>query len=216
MKKIEVVHTQTGSGILELKGGKSGRVMWTLEFLDNGEVGRGQIKGSQKLIRLAVRDKLAKMIISPDFLVAVAVGSCRAGKALIRGLLTSRRNHTHPCFEAESLAEIHLAPDGDRVFFEFFAASGEQQVVIVPLIAIRSALPLLQKVAASPEPHSSTSPHCRFPKRWSTGSSLVPPIVALRCDDDPPLAFSTETARRLATELIERSMEIERRLGTRH
>ena len=93
MQSQNVLHTQTGSGILVLKSRKSGYVIWTLDFFDNGEVGDGQIWGNRSLIRLAAQDKLAKLVVSPSSAVDVAVNDYRASKASVRGLLISQDYH---------------------------------------------------------------------------------------------------------------------------
>ncbi len=57
MTKSYFIDEQEGSGVLQLKNGRSGRVRWKLEFRSDGL--SGHIRGERELLELAAKDTQA-------------------------------------------------------------------------------------------------------------------------------------------------------------
>jgi hypothetical protein len=201
------IYTQTDSGYLQLKDGQSGMVIFELEFLENGEVGNGYIRGNKPLIELAAKDKVATLLVSPGISVAIAVDGCRDDTAAVTGLLTRWQDFAPTPFEATVISSLERIGDGNQIVMEFVGANGKQQV-IVPATAIRGSIPVLQQIVDDGTGPTPTLPW-QMLEAWRTGYLAGQPLVIVSFNGDLPHAFDPDTARRLAEALVERAVEVE-------
>jgi hypothetical protein len=184
-------------------------VQWEVDYLRDGSLGDGCIRGDEAHLAAAANDGYATVRFTSKITAAIAIENQEHGEASFSPLLVSRN-----VFQAQTINSSKSISDGNRFMIEFSDANGKQFLMIVPTIVLRDYLPVLEEAVHPGESASATTGFFRLPRTWKTGTSRSYPFVLLGLNDEEPFGLSPEEARELAGELIEGAKEVDSRSET--
>lgn len=208
MTKLEDGFRAHGAGYLVLKNGTHTQVTWDVEFLRNGLIGDGFVRGDKKHLKAAAEDGCA--ILHPDSNVtaAIAIDHYKNGKASFTTLLYSS---SPPIFNAQTILGSGPVLNGAKYSIEFSDANGEPFRLTIPTVIMWDFLPVaFQQLEPFSTPESSTM-FFRIVKTAIAVTAHSCPFVCVSFDNAQPLGLSPAKARQLAKELSELAAEVEGR-----
>jgi hypothetical protein len=205
----EVLTRRNGTGCLVLKSGSGKQVQWEVDYLRDGSLGDGCIRGDEAHLAAAANDGCATVCLTSKITAAIAIENQEHGEASFSPLLVSMN-----VFRAQTINDSKSISDGNQIAIEFSDADSRRFLMIVPTIVLRDYLPVLEETVRPAEPASATTGFFRFPQTWKTGTSRSYPFVLLGLNDEEPFGLSPEEARELAAELIEGAKEVDSRSQT--
>ena len=208
-KAAEVLTRQNGTGYLVLKSGSGKQVQWEVDFLRDGSLGDGSIRGDEAHLAAAAKDGCATVCLTSKITAAIAIENQEHGEASFSPLLVSMN-----VFHAQTINGSKSISDGNQFLIEFSDADGKRFVMIVPTIVMRDYLPILEKAVRPGKSASAKTGFFRLPRTWQTGTSRSYPFVLLGLNDEEPFGLSPEEARELAGELIEGAKAVDSRSQT--
>jgi hypothetical protein len=210
-KATEVLTRQNGTGYLVLKSGSGKQVQWEVDYLRDGSLGDGCVRGDEAHLAAAAKDGCATVCLTSKITAAIAIENQEHGEASFSPLLVSMN-----VFQAQTINGSSSTSGGNQFQIEFSDADGRRFVIIVPTIILRDYLPVLAEAVGPGESASATTGFFRLPRTWITGTSRSYPFVLLGLNDGAPFGLSPEEARKLAGELIEGAKEVDSRSQTAH
>ena len=209
MDKAEIQTLRNGTGYLILRSGASKQVQWQVDYLRDGSLGDGYIRGDEAHLTAAAKDGSTDNNLTSNITAAISIENQEHGEASFSPLLVSMG-----VFQAQMINGSKSTSDGNKFVIEFSDANGKRFLMIVPTTVLRDYLPVLEEAVRHAEPASATTGFFRFPQTWKTGTSRSYPFVLLGLNDEEPFGLSPEEARELAGELIEGAKEVEDRSQT--
>jgi hypothetical protein len=208
-KAAEALTRQNGTGYLVLKSGTGKQVQWEVDYLRDGSLGDGCIRGDEAHLAAAAKDGCATVCLTPKITAAIAIENQEHGEASFSPLLVSMN-----VFQAQTINGSKSTSDGNQFVIEFSDADGRRFLMIVPTIVLRDYLPVLEEAVRPGESATATTGFFRLLRTWKTGTSRSHASVLLGLNDEEPFGLSPEEARELAGELIERAKEVDSRSQT--
>jgi hypothetical protein len=208
-KAAEVLTRQNGTGYLVLKSGFGKQVQWEVDYLRDGSLGDGCIRGDEAHLAAAAKDGCATVCLTSKITAAIAIENQEHGEASFSPLLVSMN-----VFQAQTINGSTSTSGGNQFLIEFSDADGKRFVIIVPTIVMRDYLPILDEAVRPGASGSAKTGFFRLPRTWETGTSRSYPFVLLGLNDEEPFGLSPEEARELAGELIEGAKEVDSRSQT--
>jgi hypothetical protein len=213
MLKSELLFRDEGIGDLVLINGVTIRVEWQIDRLRDGSLGDGCLHGDEHDLATAAATGSAKLLLTETTAAVIAIQRQDRGEAWFTTLSTAS---LVPTFRALTIASSDLTAER-QIAIEFLGADGQRLLVTAPPEVIQENLPVLMDTVLSLSTGSMTASLTRFPKSWGTvAAETTEPLVLLRFNNDPLLAFDPEVARQIAASLIERAKEVETRSPTSH
>ena len=209
MNKAEIQTRRNGTGYLVLKNGSRQQVQWQVDYLCDGSLGDGWIRGDEAHLAAAAKDGCATVCLTSKITAAIVIENQEHGEASFSPLLVSMN-----VFRAQTINGSKSTSDGNQFVIEFSDADGKRFLMMVPTIVLYDYLPVLEEAVRPAEPASATTGFFRFLQTWKTGTSRSYPFVLLGLNDEEPFGLSPEEARELAAELIEGAKEVDSRSQT--
>ena len=209
MDEAETETRRNGTGYLILKNGSGKQVQWEVDYLSDGSLGEGCIRGDEAHLAAAAKDGCATLHLTSKVTAAIAIENQDHGEASFSPLLVSMN-----VFQAQTINGSKSISDGNQFVIEFSDADGRRFVMIVPTIVLRDYLPILEKAVRPGESASAKTGFFRLPRTWRTGTSWSYPFVLLGLNDEEPFGLNPEEARELARGLIEGAKEVDSRSQT--
>ena len=209
MDIAEVLTQRSGNGYLVLKSGFGKPVQWQVDYLRDGSLGDGYIRGDEAHLAAAAKDGCATICLTSKITAAIVIENQEHGEASFSPLLVSMN-----VFQAQTINGSGSTSAGRQFVIEFCDADGKRFIMIIPTIVMRDYLPILEKAVRPGESASAKTGFFRLPRTWKTGSSRSYPFVLLGLNDEEPFGLSPEEARELAGELIEGAKEVDSRSQT--
>jgi hypothetical protein len=209
MEKAEILTRRNGSGYLVLKSGAGQLIQWEVDYLRDGSLGDGCIRGDEAHLAAAAKDGCATVCLTSKITAAIAIENQEHGEASFSPLLVSM-----DVFQAQTINGSKSISGGNKFVIEFSDADDRRFVIIVPMIVMRDYLPILEKAVRPGQSSSATTGFFRLPRIWKTGTSRSYPFVLLSLNDEELFGLSPEEARELAGELIEGAKEVDSRSQT--
>ena len=209
MDKAEVLTQRSGNGYLVLKSGSGKQVQWQVDYLRDGSLGDGYIRGDEAHLAAAAKDGCATIRLTSKITAAIAIENQEHGEASFSPLLVSMN-----VFQAQTINGSKSTSAGHQFVIEFSDADGKRLMIIIPTIVMRDYLPILEKAVRPGESASAKTGFFRLTRTWKTGTSRSYPFVLLGLNDEEPFGLSPEEARELAGELIEGAKEVDSRSQT--
>jgi hypothetical protein len=191
----EVLTRRNGTGYLVLKSGSGKQIQWEVDYLRDGSLGDGCIRGDEAYLAAAAKDGCATVCLTSTITVAIAIENQKHGEASFSSLLVSMN-----VFQAQTINGSKSMSNGNQFVIEFSDADGKRFVIIVPTIVMRDYLPILEKALRPDASASEKSGFFRVSPTWKAGTSRSYPFVLLD--------------RELAGELIEGAKEVDTRSQT--
>lgn len=99
MDKAEVLTQRNGTGHLTLKSGSHKQVQWQVDYLRDGSLGEGCIRGDEAHLAAAAKDGCATVSLTPNITAAIAIENQDHGEASFSPLLVSKN-----VFEAQTIS----------------------------------------------------------------------------------------------------------------
>jgi hypothetical protein len=208
-KAAEVLTRQNGTGYLVLKSGTGKQVQWEVDYLRDGSLGDGYIRGDEAHLAAAAKDGCATVCLTSKITAAIAIENQEHGEASFSPLLVSMN-----VFQAQTINGSKSTSTGNQFVIEFSDADGKRFLMIVPTIVLRDYLPVLEEAVRPGESANATTGFFRLLQTWKAGTSRSYPFVLLGLNDEAPFGLSPEEARELAGELIEGANEVDSRSQT--
>jgi hypothetical protein len=209
MDKAEIETRRNGTGYLVLKNGSGKQVQWEVDYLRDGSLGEGCIRGDEAHLAAAAKDGCATLRLASKITAAIAIENKDHGVASFSPLLVSMN-----VFQAQTIDVSKSLSDGNQFVIGFSDAKGKRFLVIVPTIVLRDYLPVLEKTMRPSKPASATSGFFQLTRMWKAGTSRSYPFVLLGLNDEQPFGLGPEEARELARGLIEGAKEVDNRSQT--
>jgi hypothetical protein len=194
---------------LVLKSGSGKPVQWEVDYLRDGSLGDGRIRGDEAHLAAAAKDGCATVCLTSKITAAIAIENQEHGEASFSPLLVSMN-----VFQAQMINGSSSTSGGNQFLIEFADADGRRFVIIVPTIVMRDYLPILEKAVRPGASASAKTGFFRLPRTWRTGTSRSYPFVLLGLNDEETFGLSPDEARELAGELIEGAKEVDSRSQT--
>jgi hypothetical protein len=207
MVKTKRNNRPNGVGYLLLKNGSCEVVEWEINFLPNGVIGNGCIRGDEEHLEAAFEDGCAVLYPEQGSVAAITIDRRKRNKAYFKTLLTSC---TPPVFHAKTIVMSGPILDGNTFSIVFSDSANAQLRVNLPIKVISNYIPKLQKLFV-PMPTSPTTSFVRIIDAWKTETMESDAFVCVALDNDEAVGLSPASARQLAAELIERAKEVESR-----
>ena len=208
MDKAEIETRQNGTGYLVLKNGSGKQVQWEVDFLRDGSLGEGCIRGDEAHLAAAAKTHAPPSSSRPK------------SRRLLRSTtktMVKRRFHRSwflsNVFQAQTINGSKSFSDGNQFVIEFSDANGKQFVIIVPTIVLRDYLPVFEKTMRPFSPRPQRQGSFNLPERGRRTIRSYP-FVLLGLNDEQPFALGPEEARELARRLIEGAKEVDNRSQT--
>ena len=208
-KAAEALTRQNGTGYLVLKSGTGKQVQWEVDYLRDGSLGDGCIRGDEAHLAAAAKDGCATVCLTPKITAAIAIENQEHGEASFSPLLVSMN-----VFQAQTINGSKSTSDGNQFVIEFSDADGRRFLMIVPTIVLRDYLPVLEEAVRPGESTAATTGFFQLLQTWKAGTSRSYPFVLLGLNDETPFGLSPEEARELAGELIEGANKVDSRAQT--
>ena len=209
MGTTEVLTRREGTGCLILKNGSGKRVRWQVDYLRNGSLGDGCIRGDEAHLAAAAKDGCATVRLTPNITAAIAIENQERDEASFSPLLVSMN-----VFQAQTINGSKAISNGNQFMIEFSDADGKRFLMIVPTIILRDYLPVLEEAVGPGESASATTGFFRLHQPWTISTSRSYSLVVLSLSDAVPFGLSPEEARELAGKLIEGATEVDSRSQT--
>ena len=179
MEKAEILTRRNGSGYLVLKSGAGKQVQWEVDYLRDGSLGDGCIRGDEAHLAAAAKDGCATVCLTSKITAAIAIENQEHGEAPFSPLLVSS-----DVFQAQTINGSKSISGGNQFLIEFSDANDRRFVIIVPMIVMRDYLPILEKAVRPGQSASARTGFFRLPRTWKTGTSRSYPFVLLGLNDE--------------------------------